>query len=181
MNKLEHKINKLEATLNYQEVYVKSVQKKLEKVRKELEKLKKNKNSLEPTPKGWIPDDGEKYWFANINLKPSSFKNETHTDEDIIKYNRIFKTEKECQLYCDIQRAFIDASREFALGDENYFIYHTYGTTKIDRYEDEKICFGINFCATYSNTIYFDSKGTIQKLIDKFGEENVKRYYLGVY
>lgn len=29
--------------------------------------------------------------------------------------------------------------------------------------------------------IYFDSKKTIENLINKFGEENVKRYYLEVY
>lgn len=31
------------------------------------------------------------------------------------------------------------------------------------------------------NNLYFDSREIIQNLIDKFGKENVKRYYLNVY
>ena len=52
---------------------VKELETMLEEVRKVLEELKKNKNSFEPTPKGWKPKNGEKYWTANYNLNPTIF------------------------------------------------------------------------------------------------------------
>ena len=47
---------------------VKELQTMLEEVRKVLEELKKNKNSFEPTPKGWKPKNGEKYWTLKNKL-----------------------------------------------------------------------------------------------------------------
>lgn len=52
---------------------VKELETMLEEVRKDLEELKKNKNSFEPTPKGWKPKNGEKYWVAHYNLSPTVF------------------------------------------------------------------------------------------------------------
>ena len=145
----------------------------LEEVRKDLEELKKSKNSFEPTPKGWKPKDGEKYWTAHYNLNPTIFICDDRViNKEIIKYNHIFKTKEECQLYCDIQRAFRDASREFVLNKHNYVL----------RYAHES---GVVFITSYTNVqtteLFFDSEETIQNLIDKFGEKNIKRYYLGVY
>lgn len=152
---------------------VKELETMLEEVRKDLEELKKNKNSFEPTPKGWKPKNGEKYWVAHYNLRPTVFFNdEIHLSNPIIKYNRIFKTKEECQLYCDVQRAFMDASREYVLNKYNYVL----------RYAHEG---GEVFITPYTNVqpteLFFDSEETVQNLIDKFGEENIKRYYLGVY
>lgn len=89
-----------------------------------------------------------------------------------MKYNRIFKTLEECQLYCDIQKAFRDTSREFKYTSDNYYLWYDHTAKKIR-----------NDClySVQHKDIYFDSEKTIQNLIDKFGEENVKRYYLGVY
>lgn len=152
---------------------VKELETMLEEVRKDLEELKKNKNSFEPTPKGWKPKNGENYWVAHYNLSPTVFFNdEIHLSNPIIKYNRIFKTKEECQLYCDVQRAFMDASREYVLNKYNYVL----------RYAHEG---GEVFITPYTNVqpteLFFDSEETVQNLIDKFGEENIKRYYLGVY
>ena len=78
---------------------VKELETMLEEVRKDLEELKKNKNSFEPTPKGWKPKNGEKYWVAHYNLSPTVFFNdEIHLSNPIIKYNRIFKTKEECKI-----------------------------------------------------------------------------------
>ena len=152
---------------------VKELETMLEEVRKDLEELKKNKNSFEPTPKGWKPKNEEESWVAHYNLSPTVFFNdEIHLSNPIIKYNRIFKTKEECQLYCDVQRAFMDASREYVLNRYNYVL----------RYAHEG---GEVFITPYTNVqpteLFFDSEGTVQNLIDKFGEENIKRYYLGVY
>lgn len=144
----------------------------LEKVRKDLEELKKSKNGFELTPKGWMPKHGETYWIAHYNLNPTAFIcDERGIDKNIIKYNRIFKTKKECELYCDIQRAFRDASRKFVEGENNYYIsyYSPFKEIKINIHQFNN-----------NGILYFDSKETIQNLIDKFGEENIKRYYLGV-
>lgn len=143
----------------------------LEKTQKELEDLKKK--TFEPTPKGWKPKNGERYWIAHYNLNPTVFIwDERAITNNIIKYNRIFKTKEECQLYCDVQRAFMDVSREYVLNKYNYVL----------RYAHEG---GEVFITPYTNVqpteLFFDSEETVQNLIDKFGEENIKRYYLGVY
>lgn len=137
-------------------------------------KLKKlNENSFESTPKDWKPKRGEKYWVAHYNLSPTVFFNdEIHVSKPIIKYSRIFKTKEECQLYCDIQRAFKDASREFKYDSNNYYIWYDHVNKKIKH----DCLFSVQH-----KDIYFDSERTIENLINKFGEENVKRYYLEVY
>jgi hypothetical protein len=159
IEELEKEINDIEETLNNLKIKV--------------EELKKNKNSFEPTPKGWEPKHKEKYWIAHYNLKPTVFFNdEEYLNEPIIKYNRTFKTKEECQLYCDIQRAFKDASREFKYNSNNYYIWYDH--------LNKEIKYDCLFSVQHKD-IYFDSKKTIENLINKFGEENVKRYYLEVY
>lgn len=159
VEELEKEINNVEETLN--------------NLKTKVEELKKSKNGFGPTPKDWKPKRGEKYWTAYYNLNPTVFIcDEREISKNIIKYNRIFKTKEECQLYCDVQRAFMDASREYVLNKYNYVL----------RYAHEG---GEVFITPYTNVqpteLFFDSEETVQNLIDKFGEENIKRYYLGVY
>lgn len=159
VEELENKINDVEETLNNLKIKV--------------EELKKSKNGFEPTPKNWKPKCGEKYWTAYYNLNPTFFIcDEREISKNIIKYNRIFKTKEECQLYCDIKRAFRDASREFKYNSNNYYIWYDHVNKKIKH----DCLFSVQH-----KDIYFDSREIIQNLIDKFGEENIKRYYLGVY
>lgn len=159
VEELEKEINNVEETLN--------------NLKTKVEELKKSKNGFEPTPKDWKPKCGEKYWTAYYNLNPTVFIcDEREISKNIIKYNRIFKTKEECQLYCDIQRAFRDTSREFKYNSNNYYIWY-------DRV-NKKIKHDCLFNVQHKD-IYFDSEETVQNLIDKFGEENIKRYYLGVY
>ena len=159
VEELEKEINNVEETLN--------------NLKTKVEELKKSKNGFEPTPKDWKPNCGEKYWTAYYNLNPTFFIcDEREISKNIIKYNRIFKTKEECQLYCDIQRAFRDASREFKYNSNNYYIWYDHVNKKIKH----DCLFSVQH-----KDIYFDSKETVQNLIDKFGEENIKRYYLGVY
>lgn len=159
VEELEKEINNVEETLN--------------NLKTKVEELKKSKNGFGPTPKDWKPKRGEKYWTAYYNLNPTFFIcDEREISKNIIKYNRIFKTKEECQLYCDIQRAFRDTSREFKYNSNNYYIWY-------DRV-NKKIKHDCLFNVQHKD-IYFDSEETVQNLIDKFGEENIKRYYLGVY
>lgn len=159
IKELKNKINDVEETLN--------------NLKAKVEELKKNKNSFEPTPKEWKPRPGEKYYFVNIGLRlcEATF-DDMSVDEEIIKYNRIFQSEEECQLYCDIQRAFREASREFKYNSNNYCIWYDHLNKNVKH--------GCLFSIQHKD-IYFDSEETAQNLIDKFGEENIKRYYLGVY
>ena len=159
IKELENKINDVKETLN--------------NLKAKVEELKKSKNGFEPTPKDWKPKCGEKYWTAYYNLNPTFFIcDEREISKNIIKYNRIFKTKEECQLYCDVQRAFMDASREYVLNKYNYVLRYAHEGGKV-------------FITPYTNVqpteLFFDSEETVQNLIDKFGEENIKRYYLGVY
>lgn len=159
VEELEKEINNVEETLN--------------NLKTKVEELKKSKNGFEPTPKDWKPKCGEKYWTAYYNLNPTFFIcDEREISKNIIKYNRIFKTKEECQLYCDIQRAFRDASREFKYNSNNYYIWYDHVNKKIKH----DCLFSVQH-----KDIYFDSEEAVQNLIDKFGEENIKRYYLGVY
>lgn len=160
-------------TLKELEVKINNVETTLSSLKDELEELKKSKPSFEPTPRGWQPRKNEVYYYANNRMYPRYEINEdTVHDEFLIKYNRLFKTEKECQIYCNIQKAFIDASKEFKYYKKNCYPYlHV---------EDANIDIAVE-THTKSAMLYFDSEETIQKLIDKFGEENVKKYFLGVY
>lgn len=159
VEELEKEINNVEETLN--------------NLKTKVEELKKSKNGFGPTPKDWKPKRGEKYWTAYYNLNPTFFIcDEREISKNIIKYNRIFKTKEECQLYCDIQRAFRDTSREFKYNSNNYYIWYDHVNKKIKH----DCLFSVQH-----KDIYFDSEETVQNLIDKFGEENIKRYYLGVY
>ena len=156
VEELEKEINNVEETLN--------------NLKTKVEELKK---SFGPTPKDWKPKRGEKYWTAYYNLNPTFFIcDEREISKNIIKYNRIFKTKEECQLYCDIQRAFRDASREFKYNSNNYYIWYDHVNKKIKH----DCLFSVQH-----KDIYFDSEEAVQNLIDKFGDENIKRYYLGVY
>lgn len=159
IKELENKINDVEETLN--------------NLKAKVEELKKNKNNFEPTSKDWKPRPGEKYWIAHYNSNPTIFIcDERAISKNIIKYNRTFKTKEECQLYCDIKRAFRDASREFKYNSDNYYIWYDHVNKKIKH----DCLFSVQH-----KDIYFDSEETVQNLIDKFGEENIKKYYLGVY
>lgn len=165
------KIEELLKALETQKKVLEEVKVHIDNIEQEIKKL--NENSFESTPKDWKPKDGEKYWVAHYNLSPTVFFNdEIHLSNPIIKYNRIFKTKEECQLYCDIQRAFKDASREFKYNSNNYYIWYDHVNKKIKH----DCLFSVQH-----KDIYFDSKKTIENLINKFGEENVKRYYLEVY
>ncbi len=159
VEELEKEINNVEETLN--------------NLKTKVEELKKSKNGFEPAPKDWKPKCGEKYWTAYYNLNPTFFIcDEREISKNIIKYNRIFKTKEECKLYCRIQKAFMDASREFKYNSNNYYIWYDHVNKKIKH----DCLFSVQH-----KDIYFDSEETVQNLIDKFGEENIKRYYLGVY
>ncbi len=159
VEELEKEINNVEETLN--------------NLKTKVEELKKSKNGFGPTPKDWKPKRGEKYWTAYYNLNPTFFIcDEREISKNIIKYNRIFKTKEECKLYCRIQKAFMDASREFKYNSNNYYIWYDHVNKKIKH----DCLFSVQH-----KDIYFDSEEAVQNLIDKFGEENIKRYYLGVY
>lgn len=159
VEELEKEINNVEETLN--------------NLKTKVEELKKSKNGFEPTPKDWKPKCGEKYWTAYYNLNPTFFIcDEREISKNIIKYNRIFKTKEECKLYCRIQKAFMDVSREFKYNSNNYYIWYDHVNKKIKH----DCLFSVQH-----KDIYFDSEEAVQNLIDKFGEENIKRYYLGVY
>lgn len=167
MNKQE-----LLKALEIQKGVLKETQTHLDNIEQEIKKL--DDDGFEPTPKGWKPDDGEKYHFPSSccawTSAPYDSKDAIHNS--IIRYNRIFKTKEECKLYCRIQKAFMDASREFKYNSNNYYIWYDHVNKKIKH----DCLFSVQH-----KDIYFDSEETVRNLINKFGEENVKRYYLGVY
>lgn len=107
------------------------------------------------------------YWYDVVGLQYNK-----DFDEKILKYNRIFKSKEECQLYCDINKELRDASREFVPNKNNYFLWYNYRNDGIE------INNGLYF---QYQTLYFDSVETIKTIIEKYGEENILKYYFGVY
>lgn len=165
--------NKVNSTINDYQDAMKSHVENMEKI---LEELKKNENTntFEPTPKSWTPKDGEDYYFVNPRFGINCYTYSQYSDHDkeIVKYNRVFKTFDECKFCCRIQKAFRDASREFNVGVSNYFLNYDYINKRLS---------ALRSYNSKREMLYFSDKKTIENLINEFGEENVKRYYLGVY
>ena len=170
------KIEELLKALEVQKGVLEEVKVHIKNIEQEIEKLR---TDFEPTPKTWIPNESEAFWVADIELNPvvyTNIKQFKSRNNRILKYNRIFKTLEECQLYCDIQKAFRDTSREFKYNSDNYYLnYYLWYD-----YTNKKIKTDCLYSVQHKD-IYFDSEKTIENLINKFGEENIKRYYLGVY
>jgi len=155
----------------------KTEQEDVQKNEEKTEKVEDSKEAdfeptSEPTPKDWIPKKEEDYFMASYWYDVVGLQYNKDFDEKILKYNRIFKSKEECQLYCDINKELRDASREFVPNKNNYFLWYNYRNDGIE------INNGLYF---QYQTLYFDSVETIKTIIEKYGEENILKYYFGVY
>lgn len=162
------KIEELESAIEKQEQILKDTKYYLDNLKEEVSKLKDEEDY---TPVNWKPKDGENGYFANSWLNVVNivfFENEDQ--KQILKYNRIFKTEEECKKYCEIQKAFREKARPFIYNEKNHSLCYRYIVNELvisTLYFDQ------------FDTLYFE-RNDLKELIERFDESDIKRYYLNI-
>ena len=153
---------------------------KLEELKKKYDELGREIEKLENSEKSgkWIPEEGEKYYFANASLDVDSWENcAVEMDKEIIKYNKIFKTEEEAQEYAEYLKARHDYSYEFTNEEwentniEKNEIYMNYFLNKLQ----------LNKCLHCRNFggIYFQTREKAQGFINKY-KTQILKYEFGI-
>ena len=149
------------------------LKKQYEKTKAEMGKLEEEIKKLEENKGKWKPNKGETYYYVDINFNVARNTNFfVEFDREIVKYNKVFKTEKEAQDYADYLKALKEASYEFTNEEWNdaniykYYIYYDY------RYEQLGIL-ATTFC-NFQNGIYFETKEETQFFIGKYKKQILK-------
>lgn len=146
------------------------------------ERIMKLKKELDELSEVEIEDDefpryNDNYWFVDEDgYVVCDYWGNSAIDKCRKDFVKIFKTKKECERYSKIQKAFKEESGKFEPNWKNdsqdkYYLYYNYVGNSI----------GIR-CA-WSNrvaTLYFKSMEALERLILRFGEEDIKKYYFGI-
>lgn len=130
----------------------------------------------------WVPNVGEHYWyFKAVDDVFFTENNETEIDKFRISIGNCFKTEKEAKeaitrlkMQTKWKRLSLEAGEADNPWDgehEHHFAYWSYS--------EEEICY-YHHCFGNSGQIYFPFEKSLEAAIAKLGEENVKKYILGV-
>lgn len=158
----------LESAIEKQVQILKDTKYYLDNLKEEVSKLKDEEDY---TPVNWKPKDGENCYFANSWLDVACIRFVKGGDnEPILKYNRLFKTKKECKKYCEIQKAFRDKARPFIYNEANFIFYY------------KPVPSEIRISTLYFNqndTLYFE-RDDLKELMERFSENDIKRYYLNI-
>ena len=152
-----------------------NIDEKIEELRKEFnEKIEKLKEENEKEKiRNWIPKEIEVYYYVDetMEIVCCTYHNDK-IDNVIIKYYKIFKTEKEAQEYAKYLKARKEYSYEFSKEEwENekickYHIFYNFGC--------EEIFVDCAFRYKTMSTIYFKSKEKAQAFIDKYKKQILK-------
>lgn len=142
---------------------------KLEKELKELKEAEIEDNEF--------PRLGEQYWFVETDgYVVYAYWGDSAIDKCRKDFVRIFKTKKECERYLEIQVAFKEESGKFEPNWKDYvqgkyYLFYDYDRDSIE----------ITLAWSNQETIlYFESRGALEELISRFGEEDIKKYYFGI-
>lgn len=145
---------------------------RIAKLEKELEELKEAEIEDDEFPK-----HNEDYWFVDSygDIVGTQWCG-SGVDSYRKTFLRIFRTGEECERYLEIQKAFKEESKNFEPNwkdgsQDKYYLYYDY-----DRDNIEIILAWSNRAAT----LYFESREVLEELIARFGEEDIKKYYLGI-
>ena len=151
-----------------------NIDKKIEELRKEFnEKIEDLKREYEGKNEKWIPKEGETYYFLDEELYVDwKYFDNDDTDEAILKYNKVFKTEEEAQEYVTYLKARKEYSYEFSREEwesdriDKYSIYYDYDYNNVM----------IGLCNTFRNLnqIYFKTEEKAQEFIDKYKKQILK-------
>ena len=151
------------------------IDKKIEELRKEFnEKIDKLKEEYELEKNGkWMLRLGTEYYYLSESLVVmcDTFSDETYQNE-LIKYNRIFKTAEQAHDYADYLKARKEYSYEFSkeewesVGIDKYSIYYDYDYNNVM----------IGLCNTFRNLnqIYFKTEEKAQEFIDEYRKQILK-------
>ena len=150
----------------------KEYEERIAKLEKELDELKEVKIEDDEFPKY-----GQVYWFVGTNgYVVYAYWDDSMTSNYRKDFLRIFKTEKECERYLEIQVAFKDKSKNFEPNwkDGNQPKYCLY-------YDHDENSFRISWSMWCEQAVlYFESREVLEELITRFGEEDIKKYYFGI-
>ena len=151
------------------------IDKKIEELRKEFnEKIDKLKEEYELEKNGkWMLGLGTEYYYLSENLVVmyDTFSNKLSQNE-LIKYNRIFKTAEQAHDYADYLKAKNECSYEFSKEEweeteiKKYFIYYNYEYKRI----------GVDYYNSFfeMNCIHFKTEEEAQAFIDKYKKQILK-------
>lgn len=153
-------------------------EKQLKKLKYENDILKKQLNELKNVKNDdEYPQVGDIYWFINTggDIVYNRWEND-EVDNYRKDFLRVFKTLKECERYLEIQEAFKEESKKFKANwhDKSQHKYYI-------RYNcaSNKILTDFSF-STKGYCDYFESREVLEELIERFGKEDIKKYYLGI-
>lgn len=152
-----------------------NIDKKIEELRKEFnEKIDKLKEEYELEKNGkWMLRLGTEYYYLSESLVVmyDTFSDEPYQNE-LIKYNRIFKTAEQAHDYADYLKVRKEYSYEFSKeewedsGIQKYFIYYNH-TCNVLGITANNIWFPMN-------GIHFKSRGKAEEFIDKYKKQILK-------
>lgn len=147
-------------------------EKRLKYLQDELENLKKVDINEDE-----FPNIGCTYYFISSD---GSVDDSTYDNDNIDWYRKnfmgIYETKYECERALKIKKAFKKASLKFSPNwkdddEEKWYVYFDHSIDHVN-YE---------FDIVYQNKKdYFASREVLKELVAFFGEEDVKKYYLGV-
>ena len=150
------------------------IDKKIEELRKEFnEKIEELKREYKGKNEKWIPKEGETYYFLDEELyfDWKCFDNDD-TDEAILKYSKIFKTEEEAQEYADYLKARKEYSYEFSKEEweDASILKHVIYLDTIN----QDIFIESTSIQYYMNSIYFKTREDAEKFINKYKKQILK-------
>lgn len=150
------------------------IDKKIEDLRKEFnEKIEELKREYKGKNEKWIPKEGEIYYFLDEELYVdwNCFDN-NDTDEAILKYSKIFKTEEEVQEYADYLKARKEYSYEFSKEEwkDASILKHVIYLDTIN----QDIFIESTSIQYYMNSIYFKTREDAEKFINKYKKQILK-------
>ena len=147
-------------------------------LQEELKALKKRIAELEELAKEEkeFPQDGDEYWFMDINGDVASGKWENFDiEKDMLEIDNVFGAKEQAKLAVEKLRVEAELrkfSRPFKEDEYNYFIQihpsHNNIVTDSDDYYQTQ------------GTIYFESTTIANEAIDAIGENRIKKYIFGV-
>lgn len=150
----------------------KEYEERIAKLEKELDELKEVEIVDDEFPKY-----GQAYWFVETDgYVVYAYWGDNTTDNHRKDFLRVFKTQKECKRYLEIQKAFKEKSKNFEpnwkdVNQTKYCLYYDHGENSF------KISWSIR-CR--QAILYFESREVLEELISRFGKEDIKKYYFGI-
>ena len=150
----------------------KEYEERIAKIERELDELKEVEIVDDEFPRL-----GEQYWFVDTHgYVAYAHWGDSTIDNYRKDFLRIFKTEKECERYLEIQVAFKEKSKNFEpnwedVNQNKYCLYYNHDDN------DFRIS---SWSIRRQAILYFESREVLEELISRFGEEDIKKYYFGI-